>query len=250
MTDRQGTTAVITGGGRGFGAAFGAALAEQGAHVVLVDIDETAAHEAAAAIRDAGGSADGLTGDVTDETRMGEVMTRAAGTHGGLDLLINNAGLHSDAYSRPITEMGAAKVRRLFDVNVHGVIATTLAAVPYLRDRPGANIVNISSAAAYLGGTAYGTSKLAVVGLTVTFARELGPLGIRVNAIAPGMILTETIATELSPETRAGVKRMQFLDTDGGEADIVDAVLFLSGAGARFVTGETLRVTGGMAAGV
>jgi 3-oxoacyl-[acyl-carrier protein] reductase len=247
---RAGTTAVITGGARGFGRAFGVALARLGAHVVLVDLDTAEVNAAAAAIRQTGAGATGYVGDVTDEVRMADLMAEVSGAHGGVDLLINNAGLHSDEYSRPIREMGLAKVRRLFDVNVFGVITCTLAAYPHMSGRAGANIVNIASAAAHLGGTAYGTSKLAVAGLTLTFARELGPDGIRVNAISPGLILTDTIRAELPVAAKTRIKAMQFIDADGAEADIVDTMLFLTSDRARFITGETLRVTGGMAAGV
>jgi NAD(P)-dependent dehydrogenase (short-subunit alcohol dehydrogenase family) len=246
----QGRVAVVTGGGRGFGKAFGQALAARGAHAVLVDIDGGVAEAAAAEIRAGGGAATGLAGDVTDEQRMGQVMAEAAAIGGGIDILINNAGLHSHEYGQPILQLGLAKVRRLFEVNVIGVIACTLAAAPHMKARQGASIINISSSAAYLHGSAYGDSKLTVSALTITLARELAPERIRVNAIAPGMILTDTIAAELPPETKARVKAMQMLADDGREADIVEAMLFLTSPEARFITGETLRVTGGMAAGV
>jgi 3-oxoacyl-[acyl-carrier protein] reductase len=145
--------------------------------------------------------------------------------------------------------MGVAKTRRLFEVNVIGVIACTLAARPFMSGRQGASIVNIASSAAFLGG-GYGTSKLAVIGLTMTFARELAAEGIRVNAIAPGVILTDTIRTEMAPETLSRIKSMQYLPTDGEEQDIVEAMLYLTSPRARFVTAETLRVTGGYAAGI
>lgn len=247
---RSGQVAVITGGGRGFGKAFGVALAAEGAHVVLIDRDGAAAEEAAAEIRAAGGSASGHAGDVTDEARMGAIMAETAEEHGGIDVLINNAGLHSDEYGQPILKMGLAKVRRLFDVNVLGVVCCTLAAHPHMRGRVGASIVNITSSAAHMGGSAYGDSKLAVAGLTITFARELAPDGIRVNAISPGLILTDTIRAELPEATKARVKAMQLSSTDGEERHIVDAMLFLTSGKAEFITGETLRVTGGMAAGV
>jgi NAD(P)-dependent dehydrogenase (short-subunit alcohol dehydrogenase family) len=249
-SDMSGRAAVITGGGRGFGKAFGAALAARGAHAVLVDIDGDAAEAAAGAIRAAGGAATGLAGDVTDEARMEAVMAEAAALRGGIDVLINNAGLHSHEYSQPILALGLAKVKRLFEVNVFGLIGCTLAARPHMAGRPGASIVNIASSAAFLHGSAYGDSKLAVAGLTITFARELAADGVRVNAIAPGLILTDTIAAELPPESKARAKSMQFLADDGQEADIVEAMLFLTSPRAKFVTGETLRVTGGMAAGV
>ncbi|MGW5385981.1 SDR family NAD(P)-dependent oxidoreductase [Nocardia sp. NPDC003963] len=246
---RAGTTAVVTGGARGFGKAFATALAGEGAAVALVDIDAVAVERTAAHIRHSGGSATGYAGDVTDEAAMNAIMDRAAAVHGGIDILVNNAGLHSDEYSRPIREMGPAKTRRLFEVNVVGVIACTLAAQPHMVHRSGASIVNIASAAAHLGGTAYGTSKLAVAGLTITFARELGTDGIRVNAISPGLIFTDTIRAELPDAVQQRVKAMQFIDTDGAEADVVEAMLYLTSDRARFITGETLRVTGGMASG-
>jgi 3-oxoacyl-[acyl-carrier protein] reductase len=104
--------------------------------------------------------------------------------------------------------------------------------------------------AAYPSGTAYGASKLTVAALTIAFASEFGGEGLRANAIAPGMILTETIKAELPQHVKDFVKRSQALDADGAESDIVEAMLYLSSKAARFVTGETLRVTGGMGAGV
>ena len=244
--DHSGKVAVITGGGRGFGKAFGTALAREGARVALIDLDEAAVTAAAVEI---GSQALGFAGDVADEARMTAIMTEIAGAHGGIDILINNAGLHSMEYSRPIRDMGLAKTRRLFDVNVIGTIVCTLAAQPHMAGRKGASIVNISSSAAFAGG-AYGTSKLAVIGLTMTFARELAGDGIRVNAIAPGVILTETIRAEMPPETLQRIKSMQYIGRDGEEQDIVDAMLFLTSPKAKFITGETLRVTGGYAAGI
>ncbi len=252
VNEYQGKVAVITGGGRGFGKAFGHALAARGALCVQIDRDGGEAQAAAAEIRGAGGAATGYAGDVTDDARMAEIMAEVAAAHGGIDILINNAGLHSDEYGQPIAKMGLTKVRRLFDVNINGVVVCTLAAAPFMKGRAGASIVNIASSAAHMGGSAYGVSKLAVAGLTITFAREmvLEGIDVRVNAISPGLMLTETIKAELPPATMARVRAMQFIDADGGEEDIVEAMLYLTSAKARFVTGETLRVTGGMAAGI
>lgn len=244
--ERTGRIAAITGGGRGFGKAFGAALAAEGATVALIDLDGATAEEAARGI---GERALPYAADVTDDTRMGAIMAELAEKHGGIDILINNAGLHSHEYSRPIAELGLAKTRRLFEVNVMGTVVCTLAARPFMTGRKSASIVNISSSAAFLGG-GYGTSKLAVIGLTMTFARELASDGIRVNAIAPGIIVTDTIRRELAPETMRQIKGQQYLPADGEEQDIVDAMLFLTSDKARFITGETLRVTGGYAAGI
>lgn len=246
----RGKIVVITGGARGFGRAFGRAFAELGAKVALIDRDGDEVELAAANIATVtDGWCAGYQGDVTDEARMKAIMAEVADIGPGIDILINNAGLHSHEYSRPVAEMGLAKVRRLFEVNVMGTVNCTLAAHPHMTGRQGANIINIASSAAYQGG-AYGNSKLAVVGLTMTFARELAADNIRVNAIAPGLILTDTIKDEMAPPTLERIKAMQYLSQSGEEGDVVDAMLFLVSARARFITGETLRVTGGFAAGI
>jgi NAD(P)-dependent dehydrogenase (short-subunit alcohol dehydrogenase family) len=248
--NNQGQVALITGGGRGFGKAFGGALAARGAHVVLADIDGDAATAAAAEISAKGGSASGTACDVADESRVTAMVGEVAAEHGGIDILVNNAGLHSAAYNRPSAEIGVAGLRRLFDVNVMGTYICSLAARPAMSGRPGAAIVNISSSAAYANRTAYGVSKLAVRGLTVQLAREFAADGIRVNAIAPGLIFTDTIRAELPRDEVARVMGQQVLPREGEERDIVDALLFLVSPAASFVTGETLRVTGGFALSV
>src|SRR3984957_15703456 len=223
----QGKVAVITGGGRGFGKAFGTALAARGAHVVLADIGAAADEAAVAAV-------------------FGEVAER----HGGIDILVNNAGLHSAAYNKPSAEIGVAGLRRLFDVNVMGVYICSLAARPAMSGREGAAIVNISSSAAYANRSAYGVSKLAVRGATTQLAREFAADGIRVNAIAPGLIFTDTIRAELARDEVTRVMGQQILQREGEERDIVDALLFLVSPASSFITGETLRVTGGFALSV
>jgi 3-oxoacyl-[acyl-carrier protein] reductase len=242
-----GRVAVVTGGGRGFGQAFGRALAARGAQVALLDIDQAAAQQAAEGIRDTGGRALAYGCDVADEEQVGTAMSAVAGDWGGIDILINNAGLHSAEYGQPMHVLGISKIRRLFEVNIMGLVTCSMIAQPFMVGRPGACIFNISSSAAYGAGGAYGTSKLAVRGLTIALAREFGPEGIRVNAVAPGLHLTDTIRAELSPETLAWVKGQQILDLDGNETDIVDTMLFLCSDRARFITGETLRVTAGYA---
>jgi 3-oxoacyl-[acyl-carrier protein] reductase len=248
--DFDGKVAVITGAGRGFGKAFGLALAGRGAHAVIVDIDAAAGEDAVREIQAAGGQARAISCDVADEQAVETMVADVMEGLGGIDILINNAGLHSAAYSLPMAELGVAKLRRLFEVNVIGIIICTLSARKAMAGRPGACILNISSSAAYSSGGAYGVSKLAVRGLTIASARELAPDAIRVNAVAPGLHLTDTIRAELAPEVLAHVKSQQFLDLDGTEQDIVDAMLYLCSDRARFVTGETVRVTAGYAMGI
>lgn len=248
-TPHQGKVTLITGGGRGFGKAFGEALSELGAHVVLADIDGDAAAEAAAELTARGRGATGVACDVADEDGVGAVVSEIAARHGGLDILVNNAGLHA-AYNKPFTELGLAKVRRVVDVNIMGTIICTMAAREAMKGRAGACVVNISSSAAYANRSIYGVSKLAVRGLTVSFAREFAADGIRVNAIAPGLIFTDAVRAQLSPAEAERVLAEQILRQEGREEDIVEALLYLVSSKASFVTGETLRVTGGFALSV
>ncbi|MFI1031700.1 SDR family NAD(P)-dependent oxidoreductase [Streptomyces sp. NPDC020951] len=248
-TEHRGKVALVTGGGRGFGKAFSDALSALGAHVVLADIDGAAATEAAAELTAKGRSASGVACDVADEAAVDAVVREVAERHGGLDVLVNNAGLHA-AYNRPFTELGLTAVRRVLDVNVMGVVICSLAAREAMKGRAGASIVNISSAAAYANRSVYGVSKLAVRGLTVSFAREFAADGIRVNAIAPGLIFTGAVRAQLSPAEADRVLGEQILRQEGREQDIVEALLYLVSSRASFVTGETLRVTGGFALSV
>ncbi|MFN8625784.1 MAG: SDR family oxidoreductase [Candidatus Binatia bacterium] len=237
--------AVITGGGRGFGKAFGEALAQRGARVILADIDGAAADEAAAEVRAGGGAAFAVPCDVADEAQVSAAMARVVAAHGGIDILINNAGLHSAAYNAPMAALGVPRLRRLFDVNVLGVIICSLAARGAMAGRVNAAIINISSSAAYGCHTAYGVSKLAVRGLTMTLAHEFKADGIRVNAIAPGLIFTDTIRAELPQQAIDLVMRQQIVPREGEVRDIVEAMLYLASGRSSFVTGETLRVSGG-----
>lgn len=237
-----GRVAVITGGGRGFGKAFGHALAARGAKVVQIDLDLDAAKDAAQKI---GPLAEAIQGDVADEAFMDAVMADVAARHGGIDILINNAGIHSTEANKPVGVLGVSKARRMFDVNMWGVVNCTLAARPHMTGRGGAAIINISSMAAYGATTAYGVSKLAVRGLTMSFAHELANEGIRVNAIAPGLIFTDTIRAELDPALIGYVMQTQIIKREGEERDIVEAMLYLASDRSSFMTGETIRVSGG-----
>ena len=243
MSDHSGKVAVITGGARGFGRAFGEALAARGARVVLADLDSDEAALAAAAI---GPLAEALALNVAEEAAVTAAMQDIAARHGGIDILINNAGIHSAEGAQPIGVMGLARSRQMFEVNVWGVIQCTLAAAPYMAGRAGAAIVNISSMASYPCTTTYGVTKLAVRGITTAFAHELGPQGIRVNAIAPGLIMTDTIRAELPEQVIAAVSSQQIVKREGATSDIVEAMLYLVSPASGFMTGECLRVSGGV----
>jgi len=243
VTDHAGRVAVITGAARGFGRGFAEALAANGVKVVIADIDGAEAERTASAI---GPAAEPLALDVADEAAVFAAMKAVAARHGGIDILINNAGIHSVAAAKPLGEIGIAAARAMFEVNVWGVINCTLAAAPFMAGRANASVVNISSMASYNCTTAYGVSKLAVRGITVDFAHELAPQGIRVNAIAPGLMLTDTIRAELPEAIVQAVSAMQLVKREGSVDDIVQAMLYLVSPGAGFMTGECLRVSAGV----
>jgi 3-oxoacyl-[acyl-carrier protein] reductase len=231
-------TAIVTGAGQGLGRAVALALAEAGHHVVAVDVNGDAAEETAAK---AGGQA--ATVDVGDRDAVYEL----AGRLGSVDILVNNAGIWRFG---PLVELAEADVRAVIDVNVLGTLWCTQAFVPAMAS--GGSIVNLSSAAARLhsaGTGIYPTTKNAIEAMTIQLAVELGPLGIRVNAVAPGSTVTEGTAAILTEADRAERSRTIPVGRMGDPADAANAVLFLTSPAAAYVTGQVLYVDGGLTSG-
>jgi len=239
---------LVTGAARGLGRAFALAFAERGDTVAAADLDADAAAETA---RLAGGGAIGLRVDVADAESVRAVVDAVASQLGGVDVLVNNAGLYAGLRRGPFHELDEGEWDRVMAVNVKGTWLCASACVPHMRRAGGGAIVNIASTTALNGSAGfahYVASKGAVIALTRSMAREVGPLGIRVNAIAPGFTLTEAsrelFAGEgIDPETyaldRGSLKRPAQPD------DVVGAALWLAGEGAGYVTGQTVVVDGG-----
>lgn len=240
-----GKTVIITGGGAGFGEAFAHAFAEAGAAVALFDIDEANLMRVAADLSRAGHRALGVRCDVSDEQDVANAMSAVAAAFGGIDILINNAGLHLTKYARGFGDLTPAEIRRLFEVNVMGVINGCQAARPFMAKRGGGAIVNIASIAAYLANSPYGVSKLAVRGLTIAFSQEFALDHIRVNAIAPGLIATPVVEAELPELFETFVGTLQHVKRRGEMADIVSMTQYLCAPVSGFITGETIKVSGG-----
>jgi NAD(P)-dependent dehydrogenase (short-subunit alcohol dehydrogenase family) len=242
----DGKTVFITGGGIGFGRAFARAFAAEGAAVVIADIDDRQAGETAADLRKSGARAIAVHCDVADDVQAEAAVATATAELGGIDILLNNAGLHLTKYNQPFSALGRDEVRKLFEINVIGVVNCTLACRDAMRKRGGGVVVNISSIASNLSSTPYGVSKLAVRGLTVALATELAGDRIRVNAISPGLTATENAMADLPQELVDDfVDNRQLIHRLGTIDDIVSATLFLCSQDASFITGETLRVSGG-----
>lgn len=241
-----GRRALVTGGARGIGQAIVARLLAEGASVAIVDLDGTTARAAAAALGGAERGVHAVPADLADPEAVTVAVDACRRTLGGLDIVVNNAGVFARS---PIGAITAAEWDRILAINARAVLLTMQAALPALRASAHARIVNIASMAARKGtpGEAvYAASKAAVVALTRIAALELGPDGITVNAVCPGYVLTELGA---ATRTEADVASWCSLSPLGRLADVSDVaatVAFLASDDAAYVTGTALDVNGGM----
>jgi NAD(P)-dependent dehydrogenase (short-subunit alcohol dehydrogenase family) len=241
-----GKVVFITGGAIGFGRAFAGAFAADGAAVVIADIDADAGARTAGSLVEAGHDSVAVACDVAREEVVDAAVEQAVRRFGGIDILINNAGKHLTRYNQPFGVLPRDEVRALFDVNVIGVVNCSIACHPHMRRRGGGAIVNLSSISGFAPTSPYGVSKLAVRGLTVALATELGPDGIRVNAVAPGLTATENALADLPQEMVDRFKdELQLVKRTGTMGDVVAMVRFLCSDDASFITGETFKVSGG-----
>jgi NAD(P)-dependent dehydrogenase (short-subunit alcohol dehydrogenase family) len=227
----EGRTALVTGAARGIGACIAARFEEHGAFVYRADIDERAT----------------VRVDVTDRAGLRAAVERIVRERGGLDILVNNAGLLATG---PFDQTSGEAWDRLVAVNLTGVFNCVQAAIPAMRGRMGAAIINIASVSAEKGGGAignvwYGTTKAGVVAITRGLGRELGPQGIRVNAISPGVIETEMVGDRLTPQLREKVLARFPLGRFAQVDDVARLAVFLASDAASFITGETVAVDGG-----
>lgn len=245
-----GQVAIVTGAARAIGRVTAEALAARGATVVSVDL--TPADETVAAIEAAGGHALSITGDVTDEATVGRAVDSVLETYGRVDILVNNAGLFAGLERRPFWEIDLDEWERVLRANVRSVFLCSRAVVAPMRAAGSGRIVNIASNVITFGMPNlmhYVASKSAVVGMTRSMARELGPAGIAVNAVAPGLVTTEITEQTVSEEYRHQVAQGQCIQEAILPTDIAEAVVYLAGPGARMVAGQTLLVNGGATMG-
>lgn len=241
----KGKTAVVTGGSRGIGLAIVKRFLEEGANVALCGSREETAQKAVDAILAENPEAPvmGIWPNVGDEAALEASFREVKDHFGGLDIVCNNAGI---SQSQPLDEYQPNDLDGIVDINIKGVFNGCQAAARVLE--AGGVIINTSSMVAKMGqpsGVAYPMSKFAVNGLTISLARELGPAGIRVNAVAPGVTATDMVASlpeELIAPIEAGIP----LKRVGQPEDVANAFVFLASDLASYVTGEVLAVDGGM----
>ncbi|VFR39464.1 3-oxoacyl-[acyl-carrier protein] reductase [plant metagenome] len=240
--------AVISGaaGVRGIGYATAKLFAEQGAKVVILDLDEAASQAAAATLPGAGHL--GLACDVTDAAACRRAADAVLARHGRIDVLINNAGI-----TQPVKtmEIDADSWDRILDVNLRGVLQLSQAFIPQFRKQGAGSIACMSSVSAQRGGGIFGgphysAAKAGVLGLAKAMARELGPDNVRVNCVTPGLIETDITGGKLTDAMRADILKGIPLNRLGQARDVASAYLFLASDLSSYITGGVIDVNGGM----
>ena len=243
MTALAGRVAIVTGGAMGIGRAIAERLAEDGANVVIADLQ--GAEEAAATF---GGL--GVTVDVSSEADTQAMAQATLEAHGRIDILVNNAGIYSSLVPTPFEKLDVAEWKRVYDVNVLGMFLATRAVTPTMRAAKFGRIVNLASGTPYKGVPYllhYVTSKGAVITMTRALAKELSGDNILVNTVAPGFTMSDgVLGNPVQIEKLQEISvTARLLQRDQVPADIVGAVSFFCSPGADFITGQSLVVDGG-----
>lgn len=245
MTTLAGRRALVTGAGLGIGQGIAIELGRQGASVAVHYAGSAAgAADAVRAIEGAGGTALAIQGDLREVAQCHRVVDAAVAALGGLDLLVNNAGVTRKQAFADTTE---AIYNELFDLNMRGYFFCAQRALPHLRERRGGSIVNITSVhggGGFPGHAAYAATKGAIIAFTRTLAIDLAPQGIRVNAIGPGLIEVPRYFDDPGYTTDTGGAMVPW-GRVGTPQDIAGVVAFLASDAAEFITGQTLYVDGG-----
>ncbi|RSK28367.1 3-oxoacyl-ACP reductase FabG [Bacillus sp. HMF5848] len=240
----QDKIAIVTGGGRGIGASTARKFALEGAKVVVADLNEEDIAKTVSEIEEAGGNAVAMVVNVTDREQVDNMIANTVAKFGRVDIVINNAGITADAQ---LLKMEESQWDRVIDVNLKGVFNVGQAAARQMKEQQGGVILNASSIVGLYGNfgqTNYAATKWGVIGMAKTWAKELGRFNIRVNAVAPGFIMTPM--TEKMPEkVLEMMKSKSPLSSLGYPEDIANAYAFLASDEARFITGTVLSVDGG-----
>lgn len=242
----SGEVAVVTGGGNGIGRAVARRLAIEGAVVAVLDIDAAAGQAAVSELSDHGGSALSVTCDVTNRSQIREAVRAVVATWGKISILVNNAGIGLRA---PFLEMSDEIWHKVLDVNLTGAFMMAQEAARQMVRNGGGSIINVTSAAAQMAHSeqaVYSVSKAGLEALTRVMAFELAPLGIRVNAVAPGTIATEFISKMLTEEGRNERVRRIPMGRLGTPEDVAAVVAFLASRDSIYVTGGVLPIDGGL----
>lgn len=236
--------ALITGGGGGIGRATAVRFAEEGAKIMVADINEEDAVQTVVAVRESGGEAESVRCDMTNPEEVENMVDRTMDAFGKIDIFFNNAGVNSDEKKLP--DVSLEEWEQVMDINITGVFLGMKYVLPKME--PGSSIVNTASIAGIKGQklvSAYSASKSSVIALTKTAATEFGRKNIRVNAIAPGITDTNMVEDWRKTSKWPILSTANALKRIGKPEEIANAVLFLASDESSFITGETLIIDGG-----
>jgi len=241
----EGKVVVITGGGGGVGREYATRFAVEGASIVIADLNGEAAEQTARELEKDGTSAIGVEMDVADEAAASRMANRAVSELGGIDILINNAGVHLDGGTPPFTLEDLPQWKYILDVNVNGALNCAAVCREPMRARGGGVILNMSSSGAWKCEEAYDLSKLALNGVTAVLSTRLAPDRIRVVGVAPGLIATPMAMETFSEERIRSIVEGQHVKELMGMDDLASVVLFLCSSQGRFIAGTTVVVDAG-----
>jgi 3-oxoacyl-[acyl-carrier protein] reductase len=242
----DGKIAIVTGGAQGIGEAIAMTLAKEGASIAVIDINLEKAAEAAAKIKTIGVDSQEYKADVSNTSEVEAVVDKIIDKFKRIDILVNNAGITRDNL---IIRMSEQEWDMVIGINLKGVFNFTKAVSKVMMKQKSGSIINISSVVGIFGNAGqinYSASKAGVIGITKTAAKELASRNIRVNAVAPGFIKT-AMTDKLTEEQKAKLSEYIPAKTLGEPQDVANAVLFLASLMASYITGEVIRVDGGMA---
>ena len=237
--------AIVTGAGQGMGAATAAILAHEGAAVIVSDIDESKAARVAEKVNNSGGTAMSARTDVTKEDEVASMVGCAIDNYGSVSILVNNAGI---LYPTRIDDVTKAEWDQVLDVNLNGTFLCSKAVLQTMKKNRYGRIVNMSSSAgrsvSTLGGIHYTAAKAGVLGLTRAMAKEVAPFGITVNAVCPGLIDTEMVRIECTPERIQGYEESFPISRLGSPEEVAQLILFLV-TDSKYITGASIDINGG-----
>lgn len=241
---------IITGAAHGIGKAYARRFAEEGAHVVIADIDARGGEATAKALLDAGGSAWSRGTDVTKFSDVEGLMREAVSRFGKIDVLLNNAAIYvtQKLWKGPVEELALDEWDRVMEVNLKGVFLCSKAVIPIMKRQKSGKIINIASGTFFSGSgnmPHYTTAKGGVVALTRVMARQLGTFGINVNCMTPGSTMSEESVSEEVRKRREGSIDKRAFRRIETPADIVGTAVFLASSDSDFITGQLLVVEGG-----
>jgi 3-oxoacyl-[acyl-carrier protein] reductase len=244
----KGRVAIVTGAGQGIGRAFAKAFAAAGAIPVIAERNAKTAASVSAEIMKAGGKALAIETDIADPASVAEMTEVVEGEYGRIDILVNNAAIFSTLQMRPFEQIPLEEWNEVLRVNITGQMLCARAVLPAMRRAKWGRIINMSSGAVSLGRPGYLhyiTSKSALIGMSRSMARELGPDGITVNAILPGATFTEIERQTVTPAQKEKIIAMQCIPRAETPEDLIGTALFLASDASAFITGQAINADGG-----